>query len=87
MRGALAAPPHRVVDPATAMTGSGATGGASGGPPAPVTTVGRHTGIATGPHAPRSVARRSAGPVTRLRAGIAAMPTRSGSRRRRSPTT
>ena len=57
------------------------------GPPAPVTTVGRHTGIATGPHAPRPVARRSAGPATRLRAGIAAMSTRSGSQRRRCPTT
>jgi hypothetical protein len=87
MRGALAAPPHRVVDPATAMTGSGVTRGASGGPPAPMTTVGRRTGIATGPRAPRSVARRSAGPVIRLRARIAAMPTRSGSRRRRSQTT
>ena len=87
MRGALAAPPHRVVDPVTAMTGSVATRGASAGPPAPVTTVGRRTGIATGPHAPRSVARRSAGPATRPRAGIAAMPTRSGSRRRRCPTT
>ena len=87
MRGALAAPPHRVVDPATAMTGSGATRGASGGPPAPVTTVGRRTGIATRPRAPRSVARRSVGPATRPRAKIAAVPTRSGSRRRRSPTT
>ena len=87
MRGALAAPPHRVVDPATAMTGSGATRGASGGPPAPVTTVGRRTGIATRPRAPRSVAWRSVGPAIRPRAKIAAVPTRSGSRRRRSPTT
>ncbi len=86
MRGALAPPLHGVVDPATAMTGSAATKGASG-PPAPVTTVGRHTGIATGPHAPRPVAQRSAGPATRLRAGIAAMSTRSGSQRRRCPTT
>jgi hypothetical protein len=86
-RGALAAPPRRVMDPAIAMTGSGVTRGASGGPPAPLTTVGRPTGLATGPRAPRSVARRSAGPGTRLRAGIAATPTRSGSRHRRSPTT
>jgi hypothetical protein len=86
MRGALAAPLHRVVDPATAMTGSAATRGASG-PPAPVTTVGRHIGIATGPHAPRPVAQGSAGPAIRLRAGIAAMSTRSGSQRRRCPTT
>ncbi|MBL8925415.1 MAG: hypothetical protein JNM77_04150 [Pseudonocardia sp.] len=87
MPGALAVPPRRVVDPATAVTGSGAIRGASSGPPAPSTTVERRTGPATDPPAPRSVARPSAGPVTRLRAGTAATPTRSGSRRRRSPTT
>lgn len=87
MPGTLALPPRRVMDPATATTGSGAIRGASSGPPAPSTTVERRTGLATDPHAPRFVARPSAGPVTRLRAGIAAMPTRSGSRRRRSPTT
>ncbi len=87
MHGALVALPHRVVDPVIARTGSVATRRASAGPPAPVTTVGRRTGTAARPHAPRPVAWRSAGPVIRPRAKIAAMPTRSGSRRRRSPTT
>ena len=87
MRGALAAPPHRVVDPATAMTGSGATRGASGGPPAPVTTVGRRTGsrrvrTLRGPWRGGAQARlQGRGP------GPPRSPTRSGSRRRRSPTT
>lgn len=87
MHGALVALPHRVVDPVIARTGSVATRRTSAGPPAPVTTVERRTGTVTCPHAPRPVAWRSAGPVTRPRAKIAAMPTRSGSRRRRSPTT